>query len=209
MPDTVTAEQPAGVQLDVFAGDDHASGGDFFYRMPWRLPAAGRRLTLASGARSRHGDVKLADFGIAKATALAETTRASIRRGKYAYMSPEQVAGEPLDRASGQFGFGVMLIELLTGARPFDGPTPLDTMDNIKRAIPPTVGALDADVAEIALRCVARAPADRFESAASLRAALTSARARRRPVSIADLGDLVRRSDPPTRPKLPTRPITA
>jgi serine/threonine-protein kinase len=157
---------------------------------------------------SRHGDVKLADFGIAKATALAETTRASIRRGKYAYMSPEQVAGEPLDRASDQFGFGVMLIELLTGTRPFDGPSPLDTMDNIKRASPPDVSALDADVAEIALRCVARAPADRFESGSSLRAALTAARARRRPVSIAGLGDLVRRSDPPTTPRLPTRPIT-
>jgi eukaryotic-like serine/threonine-protein kinase len=159
---------------------------------------------------SRHGEVKLADFGIAKATALVETTRAGIRRGKYAYMSPEQIAGEPLGRASDQFGFGVMLVELLTGGRPFDGPSPVETMENIKRAVAPDVSSLDRDLAAISLRCLAREPRDRFASAGDLRAALTDARSRRRPVSITELGERVRKIDPraKTKPRLPTRPIT-
>ena len=85
---------------------------------------------------STTGDVKLADFGIAKATALADLTAAGARRGKYAYMSPEQLAGEPLTAASDQFGLGVTLVELVTGRRPFAGDTPWATMAAV-RAGPP------------------------------------------------------------------------
>ena len=159
---------------------------------------------------SRAGEVVLADFGIAKATMLADTTRAAIRRGKYAYMSPEQVAGDALTPQSDQFGFGVMLVELLTGTRPFDGATPLETMDRIREATPPDVSALDADLATIALRCLAREPAARFETAAALRAAITSARDARPRVTPPDLGAWVAAARGATEPKKPpprTRPL--
>src|SRR5688572_21566443 len=72
---------------------------------------------------SRAGEVKLADFGVAKATMLADLTREGVRKGKYAYMSPEQVAGDPLTPRSDHFGLGVTLMELLAGRRPYDADT--------------------------------------------------------------------------------------
>src|SRR4029078_10401450 len=80
---------------------------------------------------SRSGEVKLADLGLAKATLQRDKTHANVRKGTYAYMSPEQVAGEPLGPASDLFSFGILLHELLAGTRPFDGDTPHETMQRI------------------------------------------------------------------------------
>jgi serine/threonine-protein kinase len=158
---------------------------------------------------SRHGEVKLADFGIAKATMLADGTAAGIRRGKYAYMSPEQLTGAPLTSQSDQFGFGVMLFELLTGARPFDGAGVAETMDRIRDAHPPDVSALDDDLGALITRCVRRDPDDRFGAAEDLVRAVSATRARRELASALDIAQLVRdrlaasgspAQSPPTRP---------
>jgi serine/threonine-protein kinase len=141
---------------------------------------------------SVHGEVKLADFGIAKATLLSANTAAAIRRGKYAYMSPEQIAGEPLSSRSDQFGFGVMLHELVLAHRPFDGQGPLDTMDRIREARAPDVSALDADLGAIVATCLARDPDERFETAEHLSRALSAARRLREPASLLDLARWVR-----------------
>lgn len=160
---------------------------------------------------SRDGEVKLADFGIAKATRLASNTAAAIRRGKYAYMSPEQVAGAPLSSRSDQFGFGVMLHELLLGTRPFDGATPLETMDRVREAEPPDLSALDADLEAIVGTCLAKDPDERFETAESLQRALGAARRLRDAVAISDLSRWVRKNlDGPELPRARTAtlPIT-
>lgn len=159
---------------------------------------------------SRSGEVKLSDFGIAKATKLAETTQASIRRGKYAYMSPEQVRGEPLTFQSDQFGFGILLHELLTGTRPFDGASPVETMDRIREAVPPDFSALDPDLANILHRALAASPADRFESAENLARSLVTARWQRPPTTAHDLAAWVRVAldGLSTQPRPPTRPLT-
>jgi serine/threonine-protein kinase len=125
---------------------------------------------------SRAGEVKLADLGIAKATALADITRANVRKGKYAYMSPEQVTGEPVTAAADQFGLGVTLSELVCGRRPFDGEGPHDTMERIRRAEPPDVAALPEPARAIVLRCLRREPAARFPDTPSLARALAAAR---------------------------------
>ncbi|MBZ0231723.1 MAG: serine/threonine protein kinase [Deltaproteobacteria bacterium] len=135
---------------------------------------------------SRAGEVKLADFGIAKATALADLTGGT-RKGKYAYMSPEQLAGEPLTGASDQFALGVTLVELATGARPFDGETPLATMENVRRGLRPELSTLPAGVAALALRALSAAPADRFASSEELRLAIAAARRDQPPVALPDL----------------------
>ena len=99
----------------------------------------------------------------------------NIRRGKYAYMSPEQVAGEPLDARSDQFGVGVMLVELLTGVRPFDGRGPADVLENIREAAPPDLSALPPALVPVLNRCFAARPAERFPDALALRDALLAA----------------------------------
>lgn len=135
---------------------------------------------------TRAGEPKLGDFGIAKATALADLTGGT-RKGKYAYMSPEQLAGEPLDAASDQWSLAVTLIELATGVRPFDADTPLATMENIRSAAPAGIDRLAPDVAAIAARCLSPARADRFPAMEALRLALAAARRARPPVALPDL----------------------
>ena len=64
---------------------------------------------------SFEGEVKLIDFGIAKAAGKGSKTQAGILKGKFGYMSPEQVRGLPVDRRSDVFSCGIVLYELLTG----------------------------------------------------------------------------------------------
>ncbi|MBK9036064.1 MAG: serine/threonine protein kinase [Myxococcales bacterium] len=135
---------------------------------------------------SRAGEVKLGDFGIAKATALADRT-GGLRKGKYAYMSPEQLGGEPLTGASDQFALAVTLVELATGRRPFDGDTPLTTMANVRRGEVPPLDALPPVVAAVARRALAPAAADRYGSMEALRLAVAAARRALPPVAPPDL----------------------
>jgi eukaryotic-like serine/threonine-protein kinase len=137
---------------------------------------------------SRAGEVKLADFGIAKATLLADRTLAGVRKGKYAYMSPEQVAREPLTNRSDQFGLGIVLAELLTGRRPFDGDSVLETLERIRAAEAPDLGGIAPDLAAIVGRCLARDPRERYRDASSLRRALAAAGRRYPEASAPDLG---------------------
>jgi serine/threonine-protein kinase len=141
---------------------------------------------------SREGEVRLTDLGIAKATALRDTTRAGIRKGKYAYMSPEQVSGQPLTAASDQFGLGVTLAELLTGARPFDGATPLETMDRVREAVPPALDGIAPDVKAVVLRALSRDAAARFPTIEALRQSVAGCRRARSPAAAPDLAAWVR-----------------
>jgi serine/threonine protein kinase len=125
---------------------------------------------------SRWGEVRLGDFGIAKATLLADATQANVRKGKYAYMSPEQVAGEPLSANSDQFGFGATLAELVCGERLFDGATPLETMEQVRRAEVPDLAGIDDGVARILRRCLDREPSARYPNARELYQALARCR---------------------------------
>ncbi|HEV7555346.1 MAG TPA: serine/threonine-protein kinase [Kofleriaceae bacterium] len=139
---------------------------------------------------SSTGDVKLADFGIAKATALADLTAAGTRKGTYAYMAPEQLAGEPVAQSSDQFGLAVTLAELVTGRRPFTGDTPWATMEAIRTGAADLDG-LAADVAELVRRALAIDPAARFASIDELRRALAVIQRSRPPVGPIELGAMI------------------
>jgi serine/threonine-protein kinase len=161
---------------------------------------------------ARHGHVKLGDFGIAKQTHASTTTQANFRRGKYAYMSPEQLARAPLSSASDQFGLGVMLYELLVGARPYEGETPLVVIDKIKLAAPPNVRALPDDVGEVVLRCLSREPRDRFASTEALARTLAQLR-RMHPLftaldSAAWVAERLARAGEEPAKDIETRPLT-
>ncbi len=95
---------------------------------------------------SYEGNIKLIDFGIAKAKTKSSKTRAGMLKGKFSYMSPEQVMGQPLDNRSDIFSTGVVLYELLTGKRLFLGKNDVETLEKIKKADVPPPSVFNSDV---------------------------------------------------------------
>ena len=85
---------------------------------------------------SQQGEVKLADFGIAKAVGKSEKSATGVIKGKFAYMSPEQSTAGQLDARSDLFSVGTVLYLLVTGRKPFDGPTDADVLLQVRRAKP-------------------------------------------------------------------------
>lgn len=125
---------------------------------------------------SRAGDVKLADLGLAKATLLRDQTRANVRKGTYAYMSPEQVSGAALGPASDLFSVGVLLHELASGHRPFDGDTPHETMQRIVGEPPQLAAALSPELRALLGTCFEKDPAKRIADAEQLRREIATLR---------------------------------
>ncbi len=80
---------------------------------------------------SRQGQVKLADFGVAKAMSNAAATASNMLKGKIPYMAPEQMQGRRTDGRSDLFSLGVMLFEMLVGVRPYDGKHDVETMTRV------------------------------------------------------------------------------
>ncbi|ACL64608.1 serine/threonine protein kinase [Anaeromyxobacter dehalogenans 2CP-1] len=121
------------------------------------------------------GSVRIIDFGIAQA-ALRTRRQDTVLRGKFGYMSPEMVRGQPVDHRSDVFSLGVVLHEMLTGARLFSGKSELSVLERVRRAeVPPPSRArpgLPPELDAIVLRALARDPAQRFEWASDLRDAL-------------------------------------
>jgi|JI9StandDraft_1071089.scaffolds.fasta_scaffold71544_2 tRNA A-37 threonylcarbamoyl transferase component Bud32 len=142
------------------------------------------------------GTVKLLDFGIAKiCDGLAAATEAGKTKGKLAYMAPEQLAAEPIDRQADVWSLGVVLWELLTGARLFDGPMH-DVADRVHvRAIPRLAAhGLDHPALQAVVdQALCRDRAGRFSSAEDLRLALRQAMPTDEPDQAALLAILVRR----------------
>ncbi len=118
---------------------------------------------------STTGEVKLLDFGIARATERLQASTTGAIRGKYSYMSPQQAGGAELDARSDLFSVGVIAWELLAGERPFDGSSDLLTLDRIRYHDPgrlrDKVPDLPEDVAAVVERLVAKQPEGRFASA--------------------------------------------
>ena len=86
---------------------------------------------------SNEGEIKIIDFGIAKNEQRTQESTASMVQGKFAYMSPEQARGAHLDARTDLFSVGLVLYELLTGVRPFEGTSDLQSIERIKTLDPP------------------------------------------------------------------------
>ena len=115
---------------------------------------------------------KLLDFGLAKLTAdtaadVTQTVGAVV--GTAAYMSPEQAQGGAVDARSDVFSLGAVLYELLSGTRPFERDSLLDTLNAVVREEPPP---FKSPASEVIRRCLAKQPSQRFQTMAELKAAL-------------------------------------
>ena len=95
---------------------------------------------------SENGAVKTIDFGIAKANTNRTKTQSGAVKGKFCYMSPEQVMGDPLDGRSDVFSLGIVLYELVTGQRPFGDDAGLMTVSAIVNEEPNPPSQLDPDI---------------------------------------------------------------
>jgi tRNA A-37 threonylcarbamoyl transferase component Bud32 len=107
---------------------------------------------------SYNGEVKLMDFGIAKAASRSTKTVAGTVKGKCAYMSPEQARGKPLDGRSDLFALGVVLWEMLTHKRLFLGDSDFVTLSNVLKQEAPPPSSINPDVPPeldaIVLKCL-------------------------------------------------------
>jgi eukaryotic-like serine/threonine-protein kinase len=121
---------------------------------------------------SFEGEVKVIDFGIAKAAGKVTKTQAGILKGKFGYMSPEQIRGLPLDRRSDVFAIGVCLYELLTGERLFVGDSDFAVLEKVRKAevLPPSTynRRIPEALEKIALRALAKDVNSRYQYASEL-----------------------------------------
>jgi serine/threonine protein kinase/sugar lactone lactonase YvrE len=125
---------------------------------------------------SYDGEVKLVDFGIAKAATQSTVTQTGVLKGKVAYMSPEQAWGSTVDRRSDIFSIGIVSYEMLTGQRLFKGNSDLNTLEQVRQAAvePPTKVAANIPLAleAIVLKALAKEPSQRYQTAGQMQADL-------------------------------------
>lgn len=118
---------------------------------------------------SYEGDVKIIDFGIAKAAGKASQTQAGILKGKFGYMSPEQVRGLALDGRSDIFSLGIIFYELLTNERLFYGETDFSTLEKVRNVeiLPPSAynPSIPRQLESIILRALEKEREHRYQSA--------------------------------------------
>jgi TonB family protein len=167
---------PLPVELALFIASKVANALDYAHR---RMGMDGKELNLVhrdvspqNVLISFEGDIKLCDFGIAKAATKVQQTQAGALKGKLQYMSPEQAWGKKVDRRTDIFSLGVVLFEMLTGDRLFSGDTDLTILEQVRdaRSEPPSVKNPDVPkkVDQIVLKALAKNPQDRYQNASEM-----------------------------------------
>ena len=125
------------------------------------------------------GQVKVVDFGIAKALGSSAETRAGVLKGKISYMAPEQALGEKVDRRADVFAVGIMLWEALAGRRPFKGQNDVVILQKLVAGEIPSPGTVRDDIPElleaICMKALAHDREERYATAEDMQRALEAA----------------------------------
>jgi serine/threonine protein kinase len=120
---------------------------------------------------THQGEVKIVDYGIAKIAEIDSTTKVGTLKGKVPYMSPEQAAGQIIDKRSDIFSTGVILYEMVTGVKAFQGAT-MEVLERVRNAefqLPELiVPDLPSEICEIIHTALAKDPDHRFQTCAEL-----------------------------------------
>lgn len=126
---------------------------------------------------SKNGEVKVVDFGLAKANSQLEVTDEGVVKGKFSYLAPETTEGLTIDARADVFALGILLWEMLTERRLFVADTPHATVELVRQARIPSIIALnpniDLELDAIVRKALARDRDERFQSAGELGDALT------------------------------------
>ena len=164
------------ILADMLAGLDYAHTLKDFDGTP--LHVVHRDVSPQNAFVTYDGQVKLVDFGIAKAAGAASTTQSGVFKGKLAYVAPEQAAGDPVDARADLFSVGVMLWEAIAARRFAHGESQTallaKRLSGTEPRIRDVVPDADLELADICDRAMAHDPADRFASARQFQDALES-----------------------------------
>src|SRR6185436_6884533 len=118
---------------------------------------------------TRHGEVKIVDFGLAKANSQLEKSEPGIIKGKFSYLSPEAAQGLSVDARTDVFAVGIILWEMLAGRRLFLGDSDIETVRMVQKAEIPSLRQINpkvpADLERILLKGLAVDPAKRYQTA--------------------------------------------
>jgi serine/threonine protein kinase len=146
---------------------------------------------------SKNGEIKLVDFGLAKANSQIESTDPGVVKGKFSYLSPEAASGLDVDHRADVFAVGIILWEMFTSRRLFYGDTDYQTVELVRQARVPSIAALNPEIEPeleaIVRKSLAKDPNDRYQNAADLGDALAQYLfSRRMKVTSRDISGLVR-----------------
>src|ERR1700759_383493 len=118
---------------------------------------------------TRFGEVKIVDFGLAKANSQLEKSEPGIIKGKFSYLSPEAAQGLAVDAKTDIFAVGIILWELLAGRRLFMGETDLETVRMVQQAKVPSIRQFNPkvspDLERVMMKALAGDPAQRYQTA--------------------------------------------
>jgi serine/threonine-protein kinase len=121
---------------------------------------------------TKNGEVKIVDFGLAKANSQLEKSEPGIIKGKFSYLSPEAAMGQEVDARTDVFAVGIILWELLAGQRLFLGDTDFQTVKKVQAASVPSIATINrkvpAELEKIIAKSLARDPQQRYTTARDL-----------------------------------------
>ena len=146
---------------------------------------------------SKNGEIKLVDFGLAKANSQIESTDPGVVKGKFSYLSPEAASGLEVDHRADVFAVGIILWELFTGRRLFYGDTDYQTVELVRQARVPSIAALNPEIEpeleQVVRKALARDANERYQNASDLGEALSQYLfSRRMKVTARDISNLVK-----------------
>ncbi len=168
--------EPAPIPLTCYVIAQCCEGLDYAHRAKDKqgrdMSIVHRDVSPQNALISYDGEVKVIDFGIAKAAGKATKTQAGILKGKFGYMSPEQIRGLPLDGRSDIFAIGVCLYEMLTGERLFVGDSDFSVLEKVRKVevLPPSHfnRKIPEQLEKIVMKALAKDVDDRYQHSSEL-----------------------------------------
>ena len=205
-------DSPLGVEIALFVASKVASALDYAHRKrdydEKEMSLVHRDVSPQNVLISQDGDIKLCDFGIAKAASKASHTQVGALKGKIQYMSPEQAAGKPIDRRSDIFALGTVLFEMLTGRKLFTGDSEISILEQVReaRGVPPSQfnDEVTAQIDRVVFTAHEKDPGARYQTAGEMARDIDSILYEFRPTpTSADLAIYMHRiwSDEPAMPR--------
>ena len=169
-------DHPLGIELSLFIASKIGSALDYAHRRrdlnEKEMELVHRDVSPQNVLVSQDGDIKLCDFGIAKAASKASHTQAGALKGKLQYMSPEQAWGQNIDRRSDVFALAAVLFEMLTGKKLFTGDNEISILEQVRgaRVKPPSElnDEITPEIDRVVLKGLQKDAADRYQSAGEM-----------------------------------------